>query len=824
MSDDEGSGTVIPFPGGAGGGVGFAPPPLPEAPPPRPAEPAVPPVLEMPPAAGRRSPLETLASLSGPAEMVPAEAPALPAPADPVPAPVPGEVPAAFRSEAAGEAAPGPGLGSLSLAAMLAVSVAAMRGIHSAVTAFRASREQRKAVAEVAEKAGQESKEGGKKGGRDTLTPSHEWGRRSLDRHQGGRGGGPVGGPGGGRSGGGPGGPGGLRGAGSAPAPGPAASPGGGTSGARKVSGTGKDGGPGAGASSGMSPKGKDTGKGGPSGSGKGRSGSDKGPAGSTGGPVHRTSQGGGPAARGKGGGKNTGSGGGGTNGKSGKNTAAGQSGGGQSGGGRSGKNGGTVRTPDKPASKSGPGRSGAGSADGTSPGTPGRGKGGRVKAPTGASGTGSSSGTLRKGKGKGKGKKAGGPNGAPAGGRPGPGQRRPSKKRVPGVDHGTWDGVGYNCGCRRCRRFLKRRLDGRVSLGEAIHRTAAARLKARRKNFIPAWKPPAKKRRKKGKGGPASAAAGSAATAGSTRTGSSTGPGAKKAGKKARGGWGAAFHRAWGRAKKATAPPPGPGGTTTTGRSTPFGAAGMASAGGETITVVREDRVGDAGASRNRPPEHGAEQGLPATGPAALGPAPVKHTRRPGTRRPRPMPPVPSPAPAEAEVVPAAGPSDQQGAAVVAASVPAQSGPSRRSSSVSLPATGGAVPGMSAEHATEITIDDVLDELSRLTQEGFAAHDTCVTLAERARKLRYDLEDLAAELRTRHNVIGRLTSTAMSRLAESMDLLARKADEMKISSLEAAEQSESADQAMNDHYKPIQRATADAGLNTPSARVHNEN
>lgn len=142
----------------------------------------------------------------------------------------------------------------------------------------------------------------------------------------------------------------------------------------------------------------------------------------------------------------------------------------------------------------------------------------------------------------------------------------------------------------------------------------------------------------------------------------------------------------------------------------------------------------------------------------------------------------------------------------------------------MSLPVTSGAVPGMSSEHATEITIDDVLDVLGALTQESFAAHDTCTALAERARRIRYDLEELAAELRTGHNVIGSVTSTAMSRLAESMDLLARKADEMKVSSLEAAEQSESADQQMADHYKPIQLATADAGLLTPSARVHNDN
>ncbi|MFD9592028.1 hypothetical protein ACFWA9_04625 [Kitasatospora sp. NPDC059973] len=842
MSDDEGSGTIIPFPGGAGGGVGFAPPPLPEAPPPLPAEPAQPAVLEMPPATGRRSPLETLASLSDPAEMVPVEPPPLPDPPGSASAPVPGEVPAAFRSEAAPEAAPGPGLGSLSLAAMLAVSVAAMRGIHSAVTAFRASREQRKAVAEVAEKAGTASKEGGKKGGRDTLTPSHEWGSRSLDRYQGGGRGGGGWGPGGGRgSGGGPGGPGGRRGAGSAPAPGPATSPSGGGPGGRKGSGSGKDGGTGAGAS----PKGKDNGKTGPSGADKSRSG--KGPAGSTGGPVHRPSQGGGPAAQGKTGGKNAGSGtsGGGAGGKSEKNGAGGGAGGGQSGGGRSGKNGagGTsggqsgggrsgknganTQAPGKGSGKNGPGKSGAGASGGTAPGKP-EGNGGRVKAPTGASGTGSSSGTLRKGKGKKRGG-AGGPGGTtpPMFGKPGH-----KEKLGPGMRHGTLEAYqDCDCRCRRCMKAYQRYRTtppGANTLKGAVRQEFERRWAKRMRTHKPVFSRVSKKARKKAAQQKAARAAASAAAGtGPNAAGSSTGPGAKKT----RGGWGAAFNRARARAKKATTPPPGmdtggftagPGGTTT-GRSTPFGAAGMASAGEEVITVVREDRVGDAGASRNRPPEHPAEQGLPATGPAALGPAPVKHTQRPGTRRPRPMPPAPKPSPAEAAPV-AAGAPDQQAAAAVAASVPAQSGPNRRSSSVSLPATSGAVHGMSAEHATEITIDDVLDDLSRLTQEGFAAHDTCVALAERARRIRYDLEELAAELRTTHNVIGNLTSTAMSRLAESMDLLARKADEMKVSSLEAAEQAESADQAMADHYKPIQLATADAGLRTPSARVHNEN
>jgi hypothetical protein len=55
------------------------------------------------------------------------------------------------------------------------------------------------------------------------------------------------------------------------------------------------------------------------------------------------------------------------------------------------------------------------------------------------------------------------------------------------------------------------------------------------------------------------------------------------------------------------------------------------------------------------------------------------------------------------------------------------------------------------------------------------------------------------------------------------MDLVARMAEEMKTSSLEAAEMSEAADNELNDAYRPYTQATADAGLTTPSAPIHNE-
>lgn len=132
-------------------------------------------------------------------------------------------------------------------------------------------------------------------------------------------------------------------------------------------------------------------------------------------------------------------------------------------------------------------------------------------------------------------------------------------------------------------------------------------------------------------------------------------------------------------------------------------------------------------------------------------------------------------------------------------------------------------VPSMSAEHTTEVTLDDTLEVLEKLTQESFGAHDESVQLAAKAKELRAALEDLAADLQSRHNVIGRLTGRAMALLAESMDVLARKAEQMAVSSLAAAELSEASEQAMFDAYKPVQQATADAGLAVPSARVHNE-
>ncbi|WP_406380787.1 hypothetical protein [Streptomyces sp. NBC_01618] len=130
---------------------------------------------------------------------------------------------------------------------------------------------------------------------------------------------------------------------------------------------------------------------------------------------------------------------------------------------------------------------------------------------------------------------------------------------------------------------------------------------------------------------------------------------------------------------------------------------------------------------------------------------------------------------------------------------------------------------GAAAEHLTEVTLDDVLDHLAASKTRCFATYDECAVLAEQARKLRHSFEELAHELAERHNVIGRLTSGAMARLAELMDVVARKAEEMRTKSLGAAESVEVAHDAMHDAYRPVQQATADAGLVMPSARIHNE-
>jgi hypothetical protein len=126
-------------------------------------------------------------------------------------------------------------------------------------------------------------------------------------------------------------------------------------------------------------------------------------------------------------------------------------------------------------------------------------------------------------------------------------------------------------------------------------------------------------------------------------------------------------------------------------------------------------------------------------------------------------------------------------------------------------------------QHDTEITLDDALEVLEKLTEAGFSTYEKSAELAAEAAQVRIALEELAVDLRERHNVAGNITATAMELLAESMDVLVEKSAVMQIRALHAAELAELADQQMNDAYKPVQQATADAGLATPSARIHNE-
>ncbi|MEU3433064.1 hypothetical protein [Streptomyces sp. NPDC006863] len=131
---------------------------------------------------------------------------------------------------------------------------------------------------------------------------------------------------------------------------------------------------------------------------------------------------------------------------------------------------------------------------------------------------------------------------------------------------------------------------------------------------------------------------------------------------------------------------------------------------------------------------------------------------------------------------------------------------------------------GINPEHATEVTLDDVVDFLDEVVSEAFTAHDECLLLAAKAKELMYALDEVAERLAAKHNIIGTITAWAMRKLSESMEVLSRKAEEMSVKSLHAAETCETAKTEMDDAYRPLTQATADAGLRTPSARVHNEN
>lgn len=129
----------------------------------------------------------------------------------------------------------------------------------------------------------------------------------------------------------------------------------------------------------------------------------------------------------------------------------------------------------------------------------------------------------------------------------------------------------------------------------------------------------------------------------------------------------------------------------------------------------------------------------------------------------------------------------------------------------------------MDPQHATEITQDQAVDGGIKLMNDGLKTHQQSQLLSHRARKLRDTLRAFAEHLATQNNVTGPLFTRAMASLGESMEVLARMADGMEAKSFAAAEEAEGAANEMEDAYRPITQATADAGLATPSAPAHNQ-
>lgn len=254
------------------------------------------------------------------------------------------------------------------------------------------------------------------------------------------------------------------------------------------------------------------------------------------------------------------------------------------------------------------------------------------------------------------------------------------------------------------------------------------------------------------------------------------------------------------------TPPSSGPGASTGSagGHSRPHGTrqspSGHASRAGRPRyePIFRDDEPGDQpGGAHTARDAQAIAPDIPA-----LPPAPERHTKRPGTSRPKEahrMPPAP---------VPAQDPRLRKARKMAARSGQTVTRQARR---------------MDARHTTEITLDDALDEYGHFKDDAFKTHAACAKLSGRARKLRDTLQEFSDVLAAENNLIGAMFTGAMANLSESMDLVARMADEMELSSLEAAEMSESADNDLNDAYRPITQATADANLTTPSAPVHNQ-
>ncbi|MEV7076651.1 hypothetical protein [Streptomyces sp. NPDC093990] len=216
------------------------------------------------------------------------------------------------------------------------------------------------------------------------------------------------------------------------------------------------------------------------------------------------------------------------------------------------------------------------------------------------------------------------------------------------------------------------------------------------------------------------------------------------------------------------------------------------------TITSVVQDGPARSNAERWEPDQIApARPALSRQGPPALPRAPQRPAgSRPGTTRrkePIAMPPAPRSASSPGAVAPV---------------------------SASIPAPGG----MSAQHATELRLDTALKALEALTTSGMETHDDCAQLARLARRLLGEIEAMAHDLARNHNVTGAKTMRAVAALLENVGDLVVQTERMARDCLAASELAEAEEAAMARDHRPMQTAYLDAGVAAPSARIHNEN
>ncbi|WP_159062563.1 hypothetical protein, partial [Streptomyces caniscabiei] len=131
---------------------------------------------------------------------------------------------------------------------------------------------------------------------------------------------------------------------------------------------------------------------------------------------------------------------------------------------------------------------------------------------------------------------------------------------------------------------------------------------------------------------------------------------------------------------------------------------------------------------------------------------------------------------------------------------------------------------GMAAQHATEITASDACKALEKLTTQGMETHDDYDALSKSARKLLSALEAMGHDLAGDHNVGSKKLQDALAELMNQVASLIRWVDRAAKDCLDAAELSEVEEHALKRDHQPVTDATADAGLHTPSARLHNDN